>query len=267
MAKRIIPSLQGIPYLEPLRHEVYDTKILPPDGITQMEFFSKPDLNNRLMTNMYRAKTFPSPQQFHVFGLAIEAYSVHPHIDQKIVKATSTFDELRKLLFANAVIRFLVGRKWYLEIPVNRIVGEPLPSGCVDKPSSIAITTQFIAPFDITMKETIGNPEKHRKLLDDYALQIFIGNPEKENFYYDVTIERPKSKQHIRLIVTDQPRRVNYFDLCVLQSGKNKALHIPDQQTFEAKLEWQKPISYDPELLGKVHVRVGLPGILWREIQ
>ena len=214
----------GLPKLEGIRTEIFDTRELSPSGESLIEFFFNPNPDPHL-SNMSGSGQLIYPQQLTIFGVVLRVYQkpVKNHVDEKAIKSLVSFLELRQMLFANANIRFIIGSKSYLDIPVNSVLQE-LASGELEE----------ISAFSVPIKDEKGN------IVESWKRAIPLDGENPPDRFYDVTIP-----------VND----------------KIKPLHIPPQQSFKTKIDWKEPISYAPDLLGKVFVRTGLSGILWREVQ
>lgn len=66
--------------------------------------------------------------------------------------------------------------------------------------------------------------------------------------------------------VVCQPKHGGYFGFDILMHGKRNICHVPHQQTMQINVEWEKPIPYDENLLGRVFLMVGLVGLWHQEI-
>ena len=128
MTRRIAPSPAGVPALEPIRQDLYDTK--EQDGtVSTLEFFRNPGIAGQaeLATNMQANGQLPYPQQFHVFGLNLEMIPVFG--EDKVIGTDRVHWENKKKVLELCFIRFRIGSKDYLVDPAKRIPQGLGPAG------------------------------------------------------------------------------------------------------------------------------------------
>ena len=118
MTRRIIPTAGGIPALEPVNQELYDTKPYPLIGTGTLDFFRNSAVGE-LNSNMVASGQLPHPQQFHVFGIACEIFPGYDEADTHGVSAIWAQDKAR--MKEEAFLRLRIGAKDYLTTPLNRV--------------------------------------------------------------------------------------------------------------------------------------------------
>lgn len=119
MAKRVVPSAPGIPALEPVKQDLYDTKAYNPAAAPNvLEFFRNPT-PGELFSNMSASGQLPHPQQFHTYGIAVEMF---PEYDADADEgADDNWVVSKKKIREAAWLKFHIGAKDYLTIPLVRV--------------------------------------------------------------------------------------------------------------------------------------------------
>jgi len=115
MTRRIAPAPAGVPALEPIAQELYDTNDYPVAGTGSLTFFQNPSALGEIETNMVASGQLSYPQQFHAFGICFEifpGYEEEATIGTQVSWAQEKI-KLRERCFA----RLIIGSKDYLTLP------------------------------------------------------------------------------------------------------------------------------------------------------
>lgn len=278
----IFPAQPGKPVLEPIRQDLYDTRELT-RGLTYLRFFRNPNMHGEFYSNMMDSGQLPHPQQFHVFGIAVEAF---PNPTQET--GIENWNELKKRLMDAGVLEFTIGAKKYLTMPLGRIINASFPEEASAPVDISASYVKFEDPEEIEPlpevdeEEIPGKPKfdilhpvyeprvkiKTAKDMipdDKKGLCIIMTNPEEKNFYHETFVQREKY-ENIRVIVTDTVQNVGHYSLTTRQNGKIKPIQIPSQQSFFVTIRWPYQFEEGELANGTVYIRVYLTGVLWREV-
>jgi hypothetical protein len=117
--RRVIASEAGTPTLEGVKQELYDTKLYPGLGTPLLEFFRNPG-QGELLSNMQASGQLPSPQEFHVLGIAVEIFPLPDQVTSRLRNSKEWIEDKRRVL-EGALFKFYVGVKNYLTLPLMRI--------------------------------------------------------------------------------------------------------------------------------------------------
>jgi hypothetical protein len=118
VTRRLVGTMPGRPMLEGIKQDLYDTKVYPALGINQLEFFRNPAAGE-LLSNMQSSGQLPHPQEFHILGIAVE---IIPNIAAAVATRTDvTWVQDKRNILSNAYIKFNVGTKNYLTLPLMRV--------------------------------------------------------------------------------------------------------------------------------------------------
>jgi len=119
MTRRIAPAAAGIPALEPIAQELYDTKPYPIAGTGVLTFFQNPSAAGELETNMVASGQLPYPQQFHAFGIAVEIFPGYG--EPELSGVDHLWAEEKIKLRERAFLKLTIGSKDYLTLPLVRV--------------------------------------------------------------------------------------------------------------------------------------------------
>lgn len=119
MTRRIAPEAAGVPALEPIAQDLYDTKLYPSLGTGILTFFQNPAVGSERETNMVSSGTLSYPKQFHAFGIAVEIFPAY--LDTADIGVTEVFAQDKKKLREHAYLTLVIGSKDYLTLPLTRI--------------------------------------------------------------------------------------------------------------------------------------------------
>jgi len=115
MTRRVAPAAAGVPALEPIAQELYDTKDYPIAGTGTLTFFQNPSAVGEIETNMVASGQLPYPQQFHAFGICFEIF---PNYDEAAAIGTDVTWAVEKVkLREKCFARLTIGSKDYLTLP------------------------------------------------------------------------------------------------------------------------------------------------------
>lgn len=120
MTRRVAPSPPGIPGLEPIRQDLYDTKTLvAATPVGTLEFFRNPATTGPIDTNMQGNGQLPYPHQYHIFGVVLE---MKPNRAETVADGISlAIAANKKKLRELAYFKLLIGSKDYLTLPLKRL--------------------------------------------------------------------------------------------------------------------------------------------------
>jgi len=193
MTRRIAPAPAGVPALEPVRQDLYDTKLQ--DGtVSTLEFFRNPGIAGlaELATNMQANGQLPYPQQFHVFGLNLELVPYFPE------EAQTGVDEAhwqnKKKVLETAFFRFHIGSKTYLIDPAKRIPASlgPVGFGTGAQAGINAFPTNGLQDiqhyYDVTIRQGGKIKPIHIPAQQSFYVQVVwpFGNPAVEGGGWEV---------------------------------------------------------------------------------
>lgn len=231
--RRVIAEAQGIPLLEPIANDLYDTKVYPNAGINILEFFKNPGVVappagvsavDPIYTNMPVNGQLASPQSFEVKGIVVEMFmnlieTANLWIEKQMGPPDWSWASAKKRIREVGWIRFKIGSKDYLIEPLQRIPEGVGPSGL-----------------------GVGGP----------GAVVFLGNQ----------IAITHGVQDIK----------NYYDMTIIADESKIPLLIPSQQNFVVQLYWPTlvPIGSwgaEPMVFPTSLIRVYLLGYWWREVQ
>jgi hypothetical protein len=117
--RRVIATEAGTPTLEGVKQELYDTKLYPGLGTPLLEFFRNP-AQGELLSNMQASGQLPSPQEFHILGIAVEIFPL-PDRTTSRNRISKEWAEDKRMVLEGALFKFNVGVKNYLTLPLMRI--------------------------------------------------------------------------------------------------------------------------------------------------
>ena len=119
MARRIVPAAAGVPALEPIRQDLYDTAAQTiANPVATLDFFRTPGAGE-LNSNMQGSGQLPHPQQYHAFGICAEIFGAEGvEADEVMAELWAAF---KKKLRETAWLRLRIGSKDYLTIPLKRV--------------------------------------------------------------------------------------------------------------------------------------------------
>lgn len=139
--RRVIPAAPGIPALEPIKQDLYDTKEYPAAGASVLEFYRNPAAGE-LNSNMAASGQLPHPQQFHAMGIAVEML---PEVAiDSLDGAYDAWAANKKKIREGAWIKLHIGAKDYLTLPLKRVPEGVGPSGFAAGADATPLTNMFL---------------------------------------------------------------------------------------------------------------------------
>ena len=183
MTRRVAPAPPGVPALETIRQDLYDTKVQ--DGlVSTLEFFRNPGIAGQaeLATNMQANGQLPYPQQFHVFGINLEFIPTFG--EGASVSYDNAFWQNKKKVLELCFMRFRIGSKDYLVDPAKRIPAGLGPAGFANGAQAIdAFPTNGLQDiqhyYDVTIRQGGKIKPIHIPAQQSFFIQLVwpFGNP------------------------------------------------------------------------------------------
>ncbi|MBD3263627.1 MAG: hypothetical protein GF375_00815 [Candidatus Omnitrophica bacterium] len=202
MTRRVAPAPAGVPALEPIAQELYDTKDYPIAGTGTLTFFQNPSALGEIETNMVASGQLPYPQQFHAFGICFEIFPGYTELEA--VGNNVSWNREKQKLREKCFLRLTIGSKDYLTLPGCHIpegMGIAGFSAGDDTVSNYASLTQGIQDIKHAFELTVPQAGKIKP----------IHIPAQQSFKVEIRWPTP-----LVLAVPEQPVKIRVYLVGIL---------------------------------------------------